>query len=429
MELLRRFCEARRPDEPLTDVLAGIAVLVSEAIQTPPSAKQPVAAYAVGPAQEEFVAACLGGDGKTSCRTLQTHRTIPGADLKRSELPGVAPARPEAAPGAGGSVHGGIPARADDAMRLLLEDPSSLADWVDLERCSHLPLACSGRWVGGVLFGAPLSRPAAEVLSALGGVLGTWLAMCLQGRRTAALCERLAQGWGRLDAAREKLSESKALAAVGEMAAGAAHEINNPLAVISGRAQLMAARAAGEEEKKVWLLIVEQAQRISDILTSLVELANPPLSSVAPVEVAGLLSEAAGAFAAGGQVQAAPLKVDIEIAGDLPAASADRGRIVEVLHELLANAAAAGAKRVVLGAKESPPGGVVLTAADDGPGMDAATLASAFTPMFSRQAAGRRRGLGLTRARLAVEAGGGRMWIHSRPGAGTTVFVQLPIGH
>jgi two-component system NtrC family sensor kinase len=170
---------------------------------------------------------------------------------------------------------------------------------------------------------------------------------------------------------------------------------------------------------------VEESQRISDIVSSLVELARPPRPRPAPVAAGAVLSEAAGG-SSGGAPQAAPAKVDIQTAGDLPLLWADRGQIVEVLRELLANAAAAGARRVVLGAAESPQGGVVLSVADDGRGMEPAVLAAAFTPLFSRQPAGRRKGLGLPKARVCVEAHGGRIWIRSEPGRGATVFVHLP---
>jgi len=69
---------------------------------------------------------------------------------------------------------------------------------------------------------------------------------------------------------------------------------------------------------------------------------------------------------------------------------------------------------------------VLLLVRDDGPGMDEATQARAFTPFFSRQEAGRRRGLGLARAQRYVENNGGRIRIDSSPGAGTTAIVELP---
>jgi len=75
---------------------------------------------------------------------------------------------------------------------------------------------------------------------------------------------------------------------------------------------------------------------------------------------------------------------------------------------------------------EAAGDGVVFRVADDGPGMDAATLSQAFTPFFSHRPAGRGRGMGLSRARRRVQANGGQMWIDSAPGRGTTVHVKLP---
>ncbi|RPI62385.1 MAG: ATP-binding protein, partial [Planctomycetaceae bacterium] len=69
---------------------------------------------------------------------------------------------------------------------------------------------------------------------------------------------------------------------------------------------------------------------------------------------------------------------------------------------------------------------VLLTVSDNGPGMDNATLERAFTPFFSLQRAGRRRGLGLPRAKRQIEANGGRIWIQSSTATGTKVFILLP---
>jgi signal transduction histidine kinase len=71
-------------------------------------------------------------------------------------------------------------------------------------------------------------------------------------------------------------------------------------------------------------------------------------------------------------------------------------------------------------------GAVILTVGDDGAGMDEATAARACTPFFSAQSAGRRRGLGLPKAKRYVENNGGKMWINSQVGRGTTVWIRLP---
>ncbi len=69
---------------------------------------------------------------------------------------------------------------------------------------------------------------------------------------------------------------------------------------------------------------------------------------------------------------------------------------------------------------------MLLTVRDPGPGMSEQTLANAWTPFFSHQQAGRRRGMGLPLAKRLVENNGGSIWIRSDSGAGTNVYVRLP---
>jgi signal transduction histidine kinase len=69
---------------------------------------------------------------------------------------------------------------------------------------------------------------------------------------------------------------------------------------------------------------------------------------------------------------------------------------------------------------------VTLVVRDEGPGMDRVTLSRAFTPFFSAQPAGRRRGLGLSKARRTLEANAGRIYLRSEPGQGAAAIIQLP---
>jgi signal transduction histidine kinase len=190
----------------------------------------------------------------------------------------------------------------------------------------------------------------------------------------------------------------------------------------------MGKKTRSQRQREAWQTIADQAQRISDILAELMEFARPPQPEATEIDAAELLTAAAEAFASSDHPQAGTSQVDIEIDENVPAIRADREQIQMVIEELIANAAAAGpAVHVRLrAAGDEANDAVLLTVTDDGAGMDAATVARACTPFFSAQAAGRRHGLGLPRARRYVENNRGRMWIDSTPGEGTTVSIRLP---
>ena len=312
--------------------------------------------------------------------------------------------------------------------------PSALAELDELSRspeageAAHVPLICAGEWIGGLLI--PASRAAdLRAVEDLADAMAMAMAVVRGRARAVALGEQLAQAAQALSAAHEADAETRTLAAAGEMAAGAAHEMNTPLAVISGRAQLMGRKAQTEDERATWRLIAEQAQRVSDTITALMESAAPPPPKPGPVAPAELLKEAAEMFSRSDHPQAAHARVDISVGDGVPPVWADREQIRSAVVELIANAAtAAGAGAAVRlsAARDAAQGAVLLTVSDNGPGMDEETRRRAFTPFFSRQAAGRRKGLGLTRAKRQVENNGGQIWIRRSGPEGTSMCVQLP---
>jgi len=403
-ELLSEFFSGLSPAVTVADALGRIAAAMGQAGPSEPTAAEPILAYALSPEDDAVLFVRLGGAAQLSWRTLRCR-------------PGFEPTAPAA-----------DSTSAAEVTSAILADDAALGQWVNLSAYRHLKLTGLGRWAGGVLF--PSSFSAGQpVREALAEPLGAALAIVQQQCQAVVLAEELAGASDRLARREQMLAAAKLQEAMGDMAAGAAHELNNPLAVVSGRAQHMAAKADNEDERKVWQVIAEQAQRASDLISDLMALTRPPAPRPGRLDPAGLLAEAADAFSSSDHPQAGSARVDIEIEDHTPAVWADRAQIREALVELLRNAAAADAAgpTIRLAAAAGPDGKTtVLTVADAGTGMSAETLSRAMTPFFSRQRAGRRPGLGLPRAKRLVENNAGTIWIRSREGQGTVVYVRLP---
>ncbi|MCE5326983.1 MAG: HDOD domain-containing protein [Planctomycetaceae bacterium] len=403
----RRISDALRGGAALGDVLVAVAEAMGWACQQPPSAASPVVAYSLDRSGDEMLAVCCDGSPRWRWQTVAA-----GAWLAAMSPAGQVP-------------------QALQIPGMSAVDVQGLDEWIDTARYVHYPLLCRGALAGGVLVRAPESPdPLVGATAALTAEALTDSLVLVQGReRAVQINEEFARCGQAVAAHRDAAAQAKALAAVGEMAGGAAHEMNNPLAIVSGRAQLMRSAADTDEQRQTWQLIADQAQRISDIISSLMEYARPEPPQPQAIDVRVLAAEAVSEFSSR-RAQAAPPTVDIQVGDDVPAALADRQQIVKVLVELIANAATAlgdaGGTITLSGRLDEIRDAVVLSVADSGPGMDDATLQHVFTPFFSLQAAGRRRGLGLPLARRYVENNRGQIFIRSRKGQGTVVYVQLP---
>jgi len=218
------------------------------------------------------------------------------------------------------------------------------------------------------------------------------------------------------------------LEAAREMAYGAGHEINNPLANIATRAQSLLVEERDAERRRRLATIVDQAFRARDMIGGLMLFARPPKPAVAAVEVAGLLRGVADSV----QGVAASRGVLLEVAQPIEALCVvvDRGQVEEALRAIATNAveasSAGGRVALVARAVEESERGCEITIVDTGTGMDEATVRRAFDPFFSGREAGRGAGLGLSKAWRFIEASGGGVMIESRPGGGTKVTVTLP---
>jgi len=408
-ERLAEFTSSLSPDATVTGALVAVARLTASGVDHVANARRPIVAYSADALGATALAGCFRGEDGTEWRrlTMNPTRLVVGIPV---------PAGP-----------------AHEALPALLAEAADVGDWFDPAAYEHRPLACGGEWIGGVFY--PSRRreigEGDDVLDAL--VAGMTLALAMVRRRAdaAALGDELADASRALAAEQDATAEAKALSVVGKMAAGAAHEINNPLAVISGRAQVMAKQTEDEQARHVWRLIEDKAHQISDIAIALMEFARPAPPAPEVISTAQMLRKAADAFYSSDHPKARASRVDITIGEGLPDVLADEAQMHQVILELIVNAAnaggAAGDPVIFLAAEVDQAGDAVLmSVTDNGPGMDPQTIEGAFTPFFSAQRAGRRTGLGLPTAKRYVENNRGRMWIRSKPGRGTTVYFLLP---
>jgi signal transduction histidine kinase len=211
-----------------------------------------------------------------------------------------------------------------------------------------------------------------------------------------------------------------------ELAYGAGHEINNPLANIASRAQALLLDEVDAERRRRLATIVDQSFRARDMIGGLMLFARPPKPRPEAVDVSGLVAAAIDAVqpvaaARGARLEYSPLPVPLDVV-------VDRVQIEEVIRVVAVNAieAVSAGGRVVLSVIRGAEGGCEIAIADDGRGMTAEALRRAFDPFYSGREAGRGIGLGLPKAWRLVEANGGGIVVDSRPGQGTRVAIKLP---
>jgi putative nucleotidyltransferase with HDIG domain len=290
-----------------------------------------------------------------------------------------------------------------------------------------VPMIVDEKKVGGLVFApdAPSRRWSAQEtgeLLTLANVAGGALQRAQAEASLVGLSEELAEVTRELQLAHEDNLQQQNVASLSEMAAGAAHEINNPLAIISGRAQQLAADEPRPERREMLQTIVRQASRISDILAELREFARPAAPQVQPVDPTAMATRVAAEFQAGLTPPHPALRV--QAPANCPAICVDAEQVAAALGEILQNAVDAcdAANAITLSVQPLADGTAVRFAVtDDGPGMDPQVRARALDPFYSATEAGRRRGLGLPKAYRVVQANGGQMALESAPGKGTTV--------
>ncbi len=265
--------------------------------------------------------------------------------------------------------------------------------------------------------------------SALTHVWGAAAAAAAQHEGAKRLGERLAEANRRLAATQADLVDTRSMARLGELAAGAAHEMNNPLTVLSGNAELLASRLLDDENRNRALGIVDAAKRLSDLITSLHLFADPPKPKPSRVNLRELIqsSIAEAKKRATLAARGATPQTRLKVADELSDAYLDQRHVGGALTEVIVNALESRPRspvevRAFVGLADSR---LVLQVADDGVGMTEHAQRHACDPFFSEKPAGRQTGLGLSRARRLVELNDGELTFESAVDSGTTMRIVL----
>lgn len=217
-----------------------------------------------------------------------------------------------------------------------------------------------------------------------------------------------------------RLLTSERMAAVGQLAAGVAHEVNNPIGIIRGYLRTMIPEAREPQLEEELRILDEEAQACQRIAEDLVAFARASELRPESVDVADLVSDIARRLEASGQLQGARVRIDVASC----VLSLDGGRVRQVVANLLRNAAASapGATIEIVGAEE--PDGYRIEVLDRGPGVAASDRERIFEPFYGKRADGS--GLGLAVCLGVVRAHGGAIRVHERDGGGAVFVVSLP---
>jgi two-component system NtrC family sensor kinase len=236
-----------------------------------------------------------------------------------------------------------------------------------------------------------------------------------------ALTRRVVEARSGFDAA---VRDAKLLS-LAEFAAGAGHEINNPLAVVSGNAQLLLSGEGDPDRRRRLDAVIRSAGRIHDILIGIRQFARPPAPTPAVVLIAETIHSACQAQRPSADERG--IAVEISPSPDALWVRADAMQLRQVVGNLVRNGVeAAPAGGWVRVAVEAVGDRIVVAVEDNGPGPLAVAVSHLFDPFYSGRDAGRGRGLGLAQAWQLARQNGGAVVFAPRPGGPTRFTLTLP---
>jgi len=231
--------------------------------------------------------------------------------------------------------------------------------------------------------------------------------------------------------ARERVSQTEKLAAIGRLAAGVMHEINNPLATIAACAESMAFESPPAEGGPEYLKIIEsEVQRCKRIIDGLLDFSRPQPLQRQSLDVNTVVDRALFLLKHHGRFK--QIKVESDLAKDLPLVHASAEQLIQVMIALLMNAADAMPQygKVTIRTRvmqKTGPQAVTIEVQDEGEGIPRSHMARIFEPFYTTKEPGRGTGLGLAVCYGIVAEHGGRIEVESEQDKGSTFRIILPV--
>lgn len=226
-----------------------------------------------------------------------------------------------------------------------------------------------------------------------------------------------------------QLVSSEKMASLGKLAAGIAHEINNPLGGILIYASLMKEDLPEDDPKRADLeRIVQEAGRCKEIVKSLLEFARQTEPKKEPVDINRAIND--GLFFLVNQALFHNIEIVKNLDPFLPFVQGNAGQLKQVFMNIIVNAAEAmhGSGRLTITTSRSPDGrSVLIEFTDTGEGIPEENLSRIFDPFFTTKDVGKGTGLGLATSYGIVEEHGGKIRVKSKVGEGSTFTIELPI--
>ena len=268
------------------------------------------------------------------------------------------------------------------------------------------------------------------------------IAVC-QGLAEAEMClpylveeleasyDRLQNSHEQLASAQQRLVQAERLASMGQLSAGVAHEINNPLGTILLYSHMLVKQLRETDPQREDVqMIMSEATRCKDIVRGLLDFARQSHMSKEPTDLGGIIGNVTGIMASRGDAKGVRLCSDV--APDLPTMMIDAAQIKQMLVNLVSNGidAVDQSGEVRVSAHRCNGGDAVeIQVADNGCGIAPENLPKLFTPFFSTKEMGKGTGLGLAIAYGIVKMHSGDISAESEVNRGTTFTICLPVGH